>query len=438
MVEWRTETSDQSVCTIAALNEDLVMEKQMSLITLDGSRNTSERCPHPLYSWDSTKEHQEIPQEDLNENVIKVEVKEESEDQYVMGDDLCKEEEITAEISTVDRIGEPSAAIRPVSSSHPFIVCYLARNSFLKEDPGNALVTRKSVSIQQEEEKHMKIKEEEVPTEINTGPGLAQEHVKAEEEEIRCVKIEEEVIAPDINTDGQYQRYSMERQIPDCRTKVGLTSSSSAGHAITLNLHPPPEGALLSSSTQMKHLSNHFQYIIQQVALGSREIFSCTVCGEHFSQKEGLISHERLHTMQKPYSCTVCGKGFPWKSSLAKHEKIHRGEKPYSCAQCGKRFIERSSLIIHERIHTLEKPFSCSECGKSFTHNGNLIAHQRTHLGVKPFPCSECGKCFSRKSTLVMHCRIHTGEKPYVCSECGKTFSLKQSTSKGMQGLLPG
>ncbi|CAI9573557.1 unnamed protein product, partial [Staurois parvus] len=36
------------------------------LTSPDGSSNGNppERCPHPLYSQDSTQEHQEIPQED--------------------------------------------------------------------------------------------------------------------------------------------------------------------------------------------------------------------------------------------------------------------------------------------------------------------------------------------------------------------------------------
>ncbi|CAI9573554.1 unnamed protein product, partial [Staurois parvus] len=81
-----------------------MMENRPPLTSPDGSSNGNppERCPCPLYSRDSTQEHQEIPQEDQNENLvtIKVEVKDEAEDIYVMDDDRCKEEEILAEIST--------------------------------------------------------------------------------------------------------------------------------------------------------------------------------------------------------------------------------------------------------------------------------------------------------------------------------------------------
>ncbi|CAI9550741.1 unnamed protein product, partial [Staurois parvus] len=78
------------------LYKDVMMENQPPLTSPDGSSigNPPERCPRPLYSQDSTQEHQEIPQEDQNENLIyiKVKVKEEAEDMYGMGDEACMEE----------------------------------------------------------------------------------------------------------------------------------------------------------------------------------------------------------------------------------------------------------------------------------------------------------------------------------------------------------
>ncbi|PIN99438.1 hypothetical protein AB205_0089890, partial [Aquarana catesbeiana] len=48
------------------LYKDVMMENRPPLTSPDGSsnRNPPERCPHPLYSRDSTQEHQEIPQDD--------------------------------------------------------------------------------------------------------------------------------------------------------------------------------------------------------------------------------------------------------------------------------------------------------------------------------------------------------------------------------------
>ncbi|CAI9568479.1 unnamed protein product, partial [Staurois parvus] len=48
------------------LEKDNMVENQTPVTSLDGSSNGNppERCPRPLYSRDSTQEHQEVPQDD--------------------------------------------------------------------------------------------------------------------------------------------------------------------------------------------------------------------------------------------------------------------------------------------------------------------------------------------------------------------------------------
>ncbi|KAM5141350.1 uncharacterized protein ACMZJ9_015095 [Mantella aurantiaca] len=99
---------------------------------------------------------------------------EEEVETYMMGDDRCKEEEMSPEIST---------------------------------DPGDTRDPQRNVKSEEEEEEiHVIIKEEEDPIEISTDTrdvkdGDPQIDVKnEEEEEIRQVKIEEEEILVEVGT----------------------------------------------------------------------------------------------------------------------------------------------------------------------------------------------------------------------------------------------
>ncbi|XP_066442097.1 zinc finger protein 850-like [Eleutherodactylus coqui] len=164
---------------------------------------------------------------------------------------------------------------------------------------------------------------------------------------------------------------------------------------------------------------------MQQRAEKEEKPFLCLQCGKCFTQKAGLVKHQRIHTGDRPFSCSECGKCFTLKDRLERHQRSHSGEKPFSCPDCGKSFTHKSSLVDHQRTHTGERPFPCLECGKCFIQKSDLVRHQRIHSGEKPFSCSECGKRFIHRSDLVVHQRIHTGEKLYSCAECGRGFTRK-------------
>ncbi|XP_068112209.1 gastrula zinc finger protein XlCGF48.2-like [Hyperolius riggenbachi] len=155
--------------------------------------------------------------------------------------------------------------------------------------------------------------------------------------------------------------------------------------------------------------------------------FCCVKCGKSFSSKLVYVAHQRVHLVDQYFPCGKCGMTFPSKSILESHQSIHTGERPFSCFLCGKCFAMKANLVKHLKTHRSEKPFSCQECGKNFRLKHLLLKHQQVHTGEKPFECGHCGKKFGVKFNLVMHERIHTGEKPFKCLECGKCFASRSN-----------
>ncbi|PIO25164.1 hypothetical protein AB205_0011780, partial [Aquarana catesbeiana] len=63
-----------------------------TLLELSNNRNPPERCPRPLYSWDSTQEGHTIPHHHQCENLIVMKVEYEEEESYMRDDQQSMEE----------------------------------------------------------------------------------------------------------------------------------------------------------------------------------------------------------------------------------------------------------------------------------------------------------------------------------------------------------
>ncbi|XP_063542347.1 zinc finger protein 501-like [Cydia strobilella] len=153
--------------------------------------------------------------------------------------------------------------------------------------------------------------------------------------------------------------------------------------------------------------------------------FTCNYCGDKFSRRSTLNSHQMIHTGEKPFKCSDCDYSSRLKTSLLTHQRIHTGEKPYTCNYCDYKCSQQASLQAHQLIHTGAKPFKCSHCDYMCNRKGNLIVHQRMHTGEKPYTCSHCDYKFSDASKLRRHEKTHTGEKPFQCTQCDYRFSRR-------------
>ncbi|XP_073467711.1 uncharacterized protein [Aquarana catesbeiana] len=401
-------------------------EGHKAMMEPPNTRNPPERCPHPLYSRDFTKEGHTIPHCYKSGDPIDIEFEvkvEEEEERYVRDDQQSMEEDgITrtfieedtpTEISTVHgremrKTSEDCVTLSPD--------CKVEDEDITQYSPGENSATSNVYPTPHSVEGPSYSSYPEEPQTVRDGAVLPTDKKLSCAECGKCFPFKS-------NLDVHKRSHTGEKPYPcpECGKCFSVKShlhTHQRSHTGEKPYFCTECGKCFSQkSTLSKHQRSHT----------GEKPYSCPECGKCFSRKSDLCTHQRSHTGEKPYSCPECGQCFSRMSALYKHQRSHTGEKPYSCPDCGKCFSVKSSLYTHQRSHTGEKPYSCPDCGKYFSEKSYLYKHQRLHTGEKPYACPECGKCFSVKSSLYTHQRSHTGEKPYSCSECGKCFSVKSS-----------
>ncbi|PIO24898.1 hypothetical protein AB205_0031350, partial [Aquarana catesbeiana] len=316
-------------------------------MSTDGSSNGNppERCPHPLYSRDSTQEGHTIPHlyqgEELKD--IKAAIKGEEEEATLMsGAEQCMEE------------GVPLYSWDSPREDH----------TIPHHDQGEERINIKAEVKKEEEEMYVG----------GDQPSM--------EELGMIMKSEQDKISSPFDTNGCDVRNSSERRLllsADCKSEDNvITQDPPGGNPNTQNIHHRPScpETLMDPSDQGES-SHQSHTMIVNIHVRSHTADRST---DPPNPEESSSPHEGDHRVENIFSCSEC-------------------DRPFSCLECRKSFNKKDNLVKHQKIHT--------ECGKSFTYKGDFVKHQKSHTGERPYSCSECGKSFTWTGQLLKHQRSH-------------------------------
>ncbi|XP_077322512.1 uncharacterized protein LOC143956214 isoform X2 [Lithobates pipiens] len=449
------------------LYKDVMMENQPPLTSPDGSSNGNppERCPRPLYS---TQEDQEIPQVDhqvlqdyTGTNLNSVE----AEDPYVMGDDPCEEEEIPPEISTEGSRHSPERCPRQDSTQEDQEIpreaqeenlikvkvdeedpCGMRGDEPCKEeeipteistDPKDTRETPSDVKPEEEEEGHVRIKEEEVPMEI-TAEGSRHspercprqdstqedQEIPQEDQEENLIKVKvegdeedpcgmrgddpckEQEIPPEISTDG-----SSNGNPPESCPIPRPHPQSQEEAQVQVNCMEAENQKILGRAAEMEMATEEAGKVGGNKLSRGKLFLKFSVGEERISAgtSKGKLSQRDPPKISSYFP--KCGGGVPnsnlKKSTLSHSRAPSSRRKLLSCSTCGKCYISKRRLEIHEESHKEQKrPFFCTDCGKFYRTEKSMTMHRRIH-SQKIYQCPDCRQIFDQIYYLVLHMRGH-------------------------------
>ncbi|XP_061442898.1 gastrula zinc finger protein XlCGF7.1-like isoform X2 [Rhineura floridana] len=137
-------------------------------------------------------------------------------------------------------------------------------------------------------------------------------------------------------------------------------------------------------------------------------------CGSAVKEKQGAPVPQRMQTRGRPRASSEGEESYGQKPLRVKPQgKPQQNGSAFACRECGEDFSCKSGLVSHQRIHRTERPPLQNEEGKRRfgQKEAPKSPNQRLHAGDTPFQCLTCGKNFAQKGSLAAHRRSHLGQE---------------------------
>ncbi|KAM5141711.1 uncharacterized protein ACMZJ9_015414 [Mantella aurantiaca] len=387
---------------------NLVMENQPLLTSQNGSssKKPPETLPRPLYSWNSTQEHQEIPQEDQVAGPSNMNPPERCPRPLYSRDSTQEHQEIPQE----DQVAG-SSNMSPLESCPQPLYSWDSTHEH-QEIPQNDQVDGSSNVRPQENCPHPLYSQDSIQEEIT---------IHRQYQGVDVFDFKNDFDVEDMYTIGNMLSMKADEMMTFAQPESTLNVN--AGHSawntpeecLILSAHYNDNGMAQSSpavSTVTEKLHDQLNHMVRSIdfsadsndkshavipnpqasvdivekspdpsnpgASSLDNLHNFQDCEKTLEDDQDLVIPQNSQTSKHPFSCSMCDKSFTRRAKLERHLRVHTGEKPYWCGECKVCFTDKESCEIHLRTHAKE-PFTCSVCGKGFAHKMVLTVHQRTH-----------------------------------------------------------
>jgi len=127
----------------------------------------------------------------------------------------------------------------------------------------------------------------------------------------------------------------------------------------------------------------------------------CNDCGLA-SERQMLWLHSRTHAKESPYVLWTV-ETVTSSDKLIGHMRIHTSERRYSCTLCGQSFTQSGSL---QHQMDCDKPLTCTRCDGCFSTRGDLKKDRSVDIGLD---CVICCTSFNSSQLLESHMMCHLG-----------------------------
>ena len=139
--------------------------------------------------------------------------------------------------------------------------------------------------------------------------------------------------------------------------------------------------------------------------------FECLICSKTFLYRIGYVKHMQKHESKKTETETISTTTLDKDETNTEENSVadkaviknDMSKTSYFCGYCEKSFISSSKLMTHERIHSGEKPFQCQTCSRSFRELNCMKLHAKIHRKGKPYQCKNCNTFFEDLKSYQKH-----------------------------------